>query len=86
MTGPKFRAPELLPVALMAQDDINKNASLLTNYQLELFATDGQCMPDVVMKNYIKIITNKDFRKYIVGILGTYVPKQFNHRSRRKTF
>jgi len=22
------------------------------------------------MKNYIKIITNKDFRKYIVGILG----------------
>ena len=54
----------------MAQNDINRNASLLPNYQLELFASDGECRADVVMKNYIKIITNKDFRKYIVGILG----------------
>lgn len=54
----------------MAQEDINKNKSILSNYHLELFASDGECRADVVMKNYIKIITNRDFRKYIVGILG----------------
>ena len=57
----------------MAQNDINRNQSILSNYQLELFASDGECRADVVMKNYIKIITNKDFRKYIVGILGESV-------------
>ena len=73
MKGNKFRAPELLPVALMAQNDVNRNTSILPNYHLELFVTDGECRADVVMKNYIKIITNKDFRKYIVGILGEFM-------------
>lgn len=72
MKGTKFRAPELLPVAQMAQNDVNNNASILSNYHLELFISDGECRADVVMKNYIKIITNQDFRRYIVGILGEY--------------
>ncbi len=60
----------------MATNDINANSSILPNYHLELYATDGECRADVVMKNYIKLITNKDINKQIIGILGKYISRK----------
>ncbi len=45
------------------------NGSILSNYELHLNALDGQCTADVVMKRFIEIITNWDY-KSVVGILG----------------
>ncbi|TRY61846.1 hypothetical protein TCAL_10559 [Tigriopus californicus] len=68
--GTKFRAPELLPVALKAQKDVNSNSTILANYDLQLIIYDGQCTADVVMKRFIDIITHHEFKSKIVGILG----------------
>lgn len=68
--GTKFRAPELLPVALRAQKDVNSNSTILANYDLQLIIYDGQCTADVVMKRFIDIITHHEFKSKIVGILG----------------
>ena len=59
----------LLSVAQLAKFDVNMNGSILSNYELHLNALDGQCTADVVMKRFIEIITNWDY-KSVVGILG----------------
>ena len=56
-------------VAQLAKSDVNTNGSILSNYELHLNALDGQCTADVVMKRFIEIITNWDY-KSVVGILG----------------
>jgi hypothetical protein len=53
----------------MAKADINANSSILSNYDLHINAMDGKCTADVVMKRFIEIITNYDY-KSVVGILG----------------
>ena len=57
-------------VAALARDHVNANSTVLPNYELDLHGTDGQCTADVVMKAFIGIITNKEFKSKIVGILG----------------
>ena len=49
---------------------MNQNDSILANYNLGVNYNDGQCTADVVMKAFIGIITNKEFKSKIVGILG----------------
>ena len=72
ISGSKFTAPELGPVAIMAVADINKNPNILAGHKLMLDIQDGQCEADIVMKKFIDFIKNKDpsrFRR-TVGILG----------------
>lgn len=57
-------------VLTMALADINSNSKVLSNYQLEPVVVDGQCTPDMVMKGYIDIITNEEYKKSFIGILG----------------
>lgn len=56
-------------MAQLAKHDVNQESSILSNYELHLNALDGQCTADVVMKRFIEIITNWDY-KSVVGILG----------------
>ena len=58
-----------VPVAFLAQKHVNANSSVLANYDLDLNINDGQCTADVVMKRFIEIITNRDYKSF-VGILG----------------
>ena len=56
----------------MAVDDINKNKTILPNYDLSLDIKDGKCEPDVVMKMFIDIIRTKSISRFssTVGVLG----------------
>ena len=56
----------------MAVDDINQNGTILANHRIEPVISDGKCKADVVMKNVIDIITNDEFKKSFIGILGKY--------------
>lgn len=62
----------LYPVLLMALKDVNTNDSVLANYELEPVIVDGQCKADMVMKGFIDIITNDDYKKSFIGILGKF--------------
>ena len=59
-------------VLTMAVDDINQNGTILPNHRIEPVISDGKCKADVVMKNVIDIITNDEFKKSFIGILGKY--------------
>ena len=56
----------------MAVDDVNRNKSMLTNYELSLDIKDGKCEPDVVMKKFIDFIKTKEISRFssTVGVLG----------------
>lgn len=69
LMGDKYVAPELLPVVDLALHHVNANNSILDKYELDLVVVDGQCTADVVMKRFIDIITNWDYKSF-VGILG----------------
>jgi len=72
ISGSKFTAPELGPVAIMAVNDINNNPDILQKHRLVLDIQDGQCEADVVMKKFIDFIKNKDPTRFrsTIGILG----------------
>ena len=72
ISGIKFSAPELGPVAIMAVEHINNNPDILPGYRLLLDIQDGQCKADIVMKRFIDFVKTRDrdrFRR-TVGILG----------------
>lgn len=52
----------------MAVDLINRNDSLLENYNLQLEFRDTQCKSDLVMKAYMEFVLNDS--QPIAGILG----------------
>ena len=56
-------------MALLAQQHINSNNSILSNYDMQLQISDGQCSAGIVMKRFIDIITNRDYKSF-VGIMG----------------
>lgn len=58
-----------IPAAKMAADAINKNESVLPEYDLKMHAYDGQCRTDKVMKSFIDYIRLPSF-PYMAGILG----------------
>ncbi len=66
-----MRSCFILLAVMLALDHVNKNGSVLANYDLELgVVVDGQCKADIVMKGFIDIITHEDYKKSFVGILG----------------
>merc|ERR1712083_557503 len=48
---------------------MGKNSSVLPNYDLEPVLRDGQCKSDIVMKEFIDIVMNKEM-KSVVGFIG----------------
>lgn len=54
----------------MAVDAINRNGTILRDYDLKLKVADGQCSADVVMKEFIDYLRFEHFKR-MVGILGT---------------
>ena len=55
----------------MALDDINRNNSVLPNYDLKSVIYNGMCKSDVVMTAFIKVIMNKESKNNI-GFLGKF--------------
>ena len=53
----------------MAIDAVNKNETILKDYEMKLLALDGQCSGDMVLKAYIDYIRLPHFNR-MVGILG----------------
>ncbi|XP_064640093.1 uncharacterized protein LOC135495414 isoform X1 [Lineus longissimus] len=68
MTGTAYKDPGIAEVVSMATDLINKNTSLLADYNLKVLVQDTKCAPDEVMKAFIKYVTNKTHP--IVAVLG----------------
>ena len=59
----------------MAVDDVNRNESMLADYELSLDIKDGKCEPDVVMKKFIDFIKTKEISRFssTVGEYGCIV-------------
>lgn len=55
----------------MAVEAINRNETLLKDYELFLLEEDGACSADHVMKAFIKYVHSVEFPR-IIGILGRY--------------
>lgn len=53
----------------MASAAINKNNTLLVDYDLKILEADGHCATDEVMKSFIQYVKS-DTYKTTVGILG----------------
>ncbi|XP_076336163.1 uncharacterized protein LOC143239183 [Tachypleus tridentatus] len=69
LSGIYWRQSAVVPAAQMAVEAINRNASVLDNYRLELLVQDGVCMADMVMKSFISYVTNPIYGT-LIGILG----------------
>ena len=57
----------------MALDDINRNNSVLPNYDLNSVVYNGMCKSDVVMKAFINVIMNTQQSKSAIGFLGKFL-------------
>lgn len=57
----------------MAADDVNRNKSLLLDYDLEVLNADGRCATDQVMRSFIQYVKNDTAYKTLVGILGAFL-------------
>ena len=64
----------------MALDDINRNNSVLPNYDLKSVIYNGMCKSDVVMTAFIKVIMNKE-SKNAIGFLGKFFYSIYNNIS-----
>ena len=53
----------------MAIDAINRNTSVLRQYQMDLLVSDGQCSADMVMKTFINYLRMPIFPQ-MAGVLG----------------
>ena len=53
----------------MAIDAVNKNETILKDYEMKLLALDGQCSGDMVLKAFIDYVRLPHFNR-MVGILG----------------
>ncbi|EFX88537.1 hypothetical protein DAPPUDRAFT_310745 [Daphnia pulex] len=70
ISGPFYKSgPGMVPAAQMAVDAINRNGTILRDYELKLLVADGQCSADMVMKSFIDYLRFKSFNR-MVGILG----------------
>uniref|UniRef100_A0A2M4A4W5 receptor protein-tyrosine kinase n=1 Tax=Anopheles triannulatus TaxID=58253 RepID=A0A2M4A4W5_9DIPT len=63
--GPSYRG--IIPAAQAAQNDINYNRTILSNYDLVVNVRDGMCKPDEVLKQFINYYLQ---RTPLVGVLG----------------
>jgi len=56
--------------ALMAVEYINRDSSILGNYQLDLLVEDSECRVDIAMKHFLHYAV--DGEHTVAGILGKY--------------
>lgn len=68
-SGINYVSKGIIPAVRMAVDAINRNDSILKDYELRLLEEDGACSADHVMKAFIKYVHSKEFPR-IIGILG----------------
>ena len=65
----------------MAIDAVNRNETILKDYEMKLLALDGQCSGDMVLKSFIDYIRLPHFNR-MVGILGICLcPFMYNKTS-----
>ncbi|GLH00493.1 Guanylate cyclase [Gryllus bimaculatus] len=69
ITGSSHIYHGIVRAAEMALEAVNRNDSLLPDYNLSLKVNDGKCAADVVMKTFIDYVMDDLFRN-LVGILG----------------
>lgn len=69
ITGSSYTAKGIVLAAKMAKDAVNRNTTLLQDYDLNLLAHDGQCRADMVMKRFIDYIVDNYYHN-LVGVLG----------------
>ena len=53
---------DVIPVVSLAMQHVNANASILSNYDLDIMTFNGRCMASVVMHKFINIITSRDYK------------------------
>ena len=70
LEGNRYVAPELIEAMTLALEDIKHDNTTLVDYELWPVIKDGQCNLDMVMQSFIDIITNIEYEKSYVGILG----------------
>ncbi|XP_066143378.1 uncharacterized protein [Euwallacea fornicatus] len=70
MSGSSYAGKGIARGAMMAISALNKNRTVLSEYDFHMIATDGMCQPDNVMKNFIDFIVNKEYHNSLVGVLG----------------
>ncbi|XP_016841856.1 uncharacterized protein LOC100115038 [Nasonia vitripennis] len=69
MTGTFYTAKSIVLAASMAKTAINRNNTVLRDYNLKMLINDGQCKSDFVMKSFIDYILHNFYRK-LIGVLG----------------
>lgn len=70
ITGSSYNGKCILKSAKMATDAVNRNTSLLNDYDLQLFVNDGKCQAETVMKAFIDYIVENYNNNIVVGVLG----------------
>jgi hypothetical protein len=63
-----YKGAGIVRGAVLAQEAVKANTSILPGYELHLTVTDGKCRPDSVMKIFIDYITNS--HNNLLGVLG----------------
>ncbi|XP_043507447.1 uncharacterized protein LOC122527382 isoform X1 [Frieseomelitta varia] len=64
-----YSGKSILIAAKMAKESINKNDTVLKNFNLKMLASDGQCKSDMVMRSFIDYIVHNQYGK-LIGVLG----------------
>ncbi|XP_072396651.1 uncharacterized protein [Diabrotica undecimpunctata] len=70
MSSTAFNGTGIAQGARAAVEFINKNSSLLKDYNLNMLAFDGKCQPDSVMSNFLDFIVTRETYVNLVGVLG----------------
>lgn len=69
MTSSSYNGRGIASGAILAKNAINR-MNILPHYELNIIVTDGQCSPDIVMRNFIDFIVTKEYYDKLVGVLG----------------
>ncbi|VEN45528.1 unnamed protein product, partial [Callosobruchus maculatus] len=70
LTSSSYNGSAISRAAASAVMAVNRNKTILQDYQLSLLVTDGRCSPDLVMKNFIDFIVLSDYYTKLAGVLG----------------
>ena len=70
---------DVIPVVSLAMQHVNANASILSNYDIDVMTFNGRCMASVVMHKFINIITDRDFKVGVLcSLFRVFRPKLFS--------
>ncbi|XP_042206983.1 receptor-type guanylate cyclase gcy-1-like isoform X2 [Homarus americanus] len=69
----KFIAPGNVPAYFMAVEAVNKNKSILTDFEIHPIVLNGACEPAMVMRQFIEILqmsSSQGFYNNMIGFVG----------------